>query len=752
MEILKVEHIDFELSVICNNFEKTFYKAKVKQSKITESTSYSVNDGNIYLVDLDTRELNKLTNDKTFPVFFENKDYFISFTFKEIIKINNPFIYSKLKGIGEKFFYPKNSNNLSGTVNFGNDLGKSDLILRYSTGNKSKEFVFNFEVFPTKLDFRSDHDKIIADIQKEYPHLVLDFLKKTYSSFRSGSSQNSDLIWWQVFGQLYSDFISASHFILSRPHSRIVKQSRYSKADRIVSWNKRLEEEVTQFRNFPDKKYKNEYRTLSVDTPENRFFKHSVFQTFRRYKKIKEFIFSCYEKEISNEFKDELNSIEREMEIISHNPFFKTIDIYSGLRQESLVLQKATGYSTIYKCWVMLNSGIKFLEGIQKLELKNIADLYQIWCFLEMKKVLQKLLNKEKPDDVDIAVIQIDDFVFKIERGVNSQVTFKQNNGDQIELYHDFSYSKTNDKNVRSFTVNQRPDIVLKITKNDILENYDLTYLYDAKYRLASDEDENAPDIPPEDAINQMHRYRDALYYVNKEKERNRKNEFGHSIKGALEKEIIGAYVLFPGAGQIDYIRNADYYKSISEVNIGAFPLRPNDTINRNLLEEHIKKILQLDTESILKDVAPQKFMSYEDPDAIVFAGFTSGLKQRKYFKTDYASTYHMPMFRKSGLVNVIRNISKLKYFAPIVEDGIEVFFEIDRVLIMPRNEIYPKGHDLYKGIKDSYYVFMLRNKKKLTNKVKSEVGGNRMFRYAKISELKSCESINEFNKIKQDQ
>ena len=64
---------------------------------------------------------------------------------------------------------------------------------------------------------------------------------------------------------------------------------------------------------------------------------------------------------------------------------------------------------------------------------------------------------------------------------------------------------------------NQRPDIVLKITKNDLKDNYVLTYLFDAKYRLQSDDKDSAPDLPPEDAINQMHRYRDAIYYINQE-------------------------------------------------------------------------------------------------------------------------------------------------------------------------------------------------------------------------------------------
>lgn len=308
----------------------------------------------------------------------------------------------------------------------------------------------------------------------------------------------------------------------------------------------------------------------------------------------------------------------------------------------------------------MLNSGLKFLEGIQKIELKNIADLYQIWCFLEIKNVLQNLLGKDNPDDVDLAEIQIDDFVFKIERGVKSKVSFNKTNGEIIDLFHDFSYDTSESQNVKSFTVNQRPDIVLRITKNDLKEKYVLTYLYDAKYRLASDEKEGSPDLPTEDSINQMHRYRDAIYYVNKDK-----------VKP--EKEVIGAYILFPGSGEIETIKNLDYYKSIESVNIGAFPLRPNDYTNRSLLEDHLKTIIGLDTESVLNDISPQKESSYESPNPYVLIGFVPSENHMLCFENSESPFYFSGTKKptKFGFKN-------LKYFAPYIkEKGVKDYYEI---------------------------------------------------------------------------
>lgn len=691
MQIIKVEHIDFDLVIECNNVESTFNKAKKKQPEIYTATSYSVNEGEISIFDFETKKLEKLEISKTHPLIFENKDYFFDFTFHNKDEIDKPYIFTKSKDVVEKFLYRQGIGLLSGTINFGNDLGKTNLILRYTKSNSIREINFEFEVFPTKLNYKNDYNRIIQDIQEEYPYLVLDFLKKTYTSFKSGNAPNTDLIWWQVFGGLYADFLHASKFILNKPNSRIIRQTKYVRADRIQKWTSALEEEYSQFNSFPNKNYRSEYKTLSTNTSENRFFKHALLQSKKRYQKVKKYILNKFEDKLTDEFKNELSEIEKELNVISINPFFRAIEEFKGVKQESLVLQKATGYSTIYKTWIMLNSGLRFLDGIQKIELKNIADLYQIWCFLEIKGILQKLLNKAKPDKFNFIDIQFEDFVLKIERGVKSQVSFFNKNGEIIDLFHDFSFDTSESQNIKSFTVDQRPDIVLRITKNDLKENYVLTYLYDAKYRLASDEKEGSADLPTEDSINQMHRYRDAIYYVNKGK-----------IKP--EKEVIGAYILFPGSGEIEAIKDLDYYKSIETVNIGAFPLRPNDYSTRTLLESHLKTIIGLDTETILNDISPQKESTYESPNPFVLISFIPTEEHMLCFTNKDKPFYFSGEKKPSRF-----GFKNLKYFAPYIkEKGVREYYEIVDYQIIPRKQIFKKNHPLFKDQDDERLLIRL--------------------------------------------
>lgn len=727
MQILKIENIDFELIVECNNFQDSFDKASRKQPNLLTSTKYQFTSGILKLLPFDSNGLELIANQESYPVFFENKDYFIGITFKNNLNIVNPSIYSKTKEIEGKFFYRNGINFLSGTINFGNDIGKCDLIIRYFKNDQCKEFIFTFEVFPTKLDYRSDYNCMIADIERVYPYLVLDFLRKTYLSFKTGNSPNTDLIWWQIFGGLFAEFVKASKYILDKPHNRIIRQIRYVKADKIIRMTNRLEEEFCQFKHEPNKIYRSEYRTLSTNTLENRFFKYAIIQTLRKYKKIQDYIISKYSNSITNAFKSELNTIEKRIEVLANNPLFKSIDEFQGLKQESLVLQKATGYSTIYKTWVMLNRGLKFLEGVQKIELKNIADLYQIWCFLEIKEIIQELLGKYGPDDVELAEI-VDDFVFKVERGGKSKVSFKQRN-ELIELFHDFSFEKDGNLNVKSYTVSQRPDIVLKITKNDLRENYDLTYLFDAKYRLASDEDMNNPDVPTEDSINQMHRYRDAIYYVNKELNK-------------PEKEVIGAYVLFPGTGSLSSIENSNYFKSIETVNIGAFPLKPNDNVNRILLLNQLKKCLNLDTESTLNSISPQKLSIYEASNPEILVGIVPSDDHAKCFTKNKTPFYFTGKEKPKFF-----GYKNLRYFAPYIQTkGITEMYEILKYEIIPRNKIFKPGDFLYDTLhepNDSTERLVLwlgkkYNISKDNSSYKVSDGIIRHFRYTKLNMVRN--------------
>jgi len=750
MEILRITTDDYDLTVRADGVDISFARSSIRNTLIESCTEYSFSGGKTNSFELVANVQNKLSNYlntsafniPVHPVFFENKDYYFDVVFREPTD-SEPIIYTQLQEIKKSFISRKIKDNyfLTGVINFRNDIGKADFTLRYKKNGNTLSHKLSFEVFPIKLDYKSDYKSIIADINKEFSSLVFDVLKKTYTGFKEGSEINNDIIWWGVFGQLYIEIIRSAKLILNKPHNRLIGEIYFSKADRIRGLNFELEEQIAENRENQQKYYSVERKTLTIDTLENKFFKYAIFYVFHKFISIKNKLLSISGVRITTEFKFELNQIDKEFSVITSHPFFKQIGEFRGFKQESLVMQKASGYAPLFRSWNILKRGIDFLDGVNKIELKNIADLYEIWCFLEMKNIIQKILNK-KPEEINLAKILVDGFTIQLRSGTKSKVSFRKDNGDLVELYHELKYTNKIYKNTLSHTINQEPDIVLQITKNELTDNCQFTYLFDAKYRLISDDNENSKDYPPDDAINQMHRYRDAIFY-----QENQKSE-------KPKKEVIGAYVLFPGADNANEMEDLYFQKSINKVNIGAFPLIPGykKSFNSSLLTEFLKTILkEKDSLTILaEDIIPYKGMKYEDPDALVLAGFVRNDDQKKYFTVGEAKLYHMPVYHKGGTLNTIRHLDKLKYFCPII-NGIKEYFEITDIKVVPRRDIFDNKHILYKNSDDSYFVFSLNNKKHLNNIIEAVAGGNRVFRYAKLSELRSSKTIKDFNKTIQE-
>lgn len=103
-----------------------------------------------------------------------------------------------------------------------------------------------------------------------------------------------------------------------------------------------------------------------------------------------------------------------------------------------------------------------------------------------------------------------------------------------------------------------------KLTKQQ--RDIQYTFLFDAKYRIA-DSPKGGHDVPPVDAIDQMHRYRDAIYYVDQ-------------ANGKPKREVIGGYVLFPGNYTKEEYAQSYYHQSAEKVGIGAFPLQPTNELS----------------------------------------------------------------------------------------------------------------------------------------------------------------------------
>ena len=373
--------------------------------------------------------------------------------------------------------------------------------------------------------------------------------------------------------------------------------------------------------------------------------------------------------------KSEMQAVSTTLKRLQSNPFFRTIGRFKGLNQESLVLQKASGYSQVYRTWNMLRRAYSLNDGIYKLQTKDIATLYEIWCFIEVSHIVKEQLHLNDEDIDHRNRMEMNGlFTWELGKGEHSRILFKKDNVELAELvYNPKSTENDNDstgiKELVTKTVPQKPDIVLRLTKNDLQEGMKLTYLFDAKYRIGGKV--KGVDVPPDDAINQMHRYRDAIYYKDYSSD-------------ALKKEVIGGYILFPGDGEPTEVEVSNFYKSIAEVNIGAFPLRPKDERNRKLLEHFIEGLINTKSQETISRVIPQKG-TFVDVGNRVLIGYVRPGKSEYYqrFLDGTATLYYTGKQFPTTIA-----LQNLHFFMPYIkEQGIRDVYEIVRVRTITAKE-----------------------------------------------------------------
>lgn len=704
MELLTIRHRDFELSIECTKFDVTWEKAKNNVGEEALQSSYSWSDGVESVVFLKG-------SDKEMPIeqgvqakaaFFDNTDYPVWVDFKDYVK--DAQFGSILQSENERFTFHRHI--LAGYLNYGNEIGRSEIQLIYKVGNETRRFNFSFEVLSSKLDYHKHWKAIIEDIEREYRMLSLDYMRRTFHGFTPDKNgETPEIIWWSIFAGEQQKFIKACKNIIERPRRRLHGHQTYLKADKLRHIPVSIENELAKHRLEPAHLYRVEEQVQTNDTPENRFLKFAIAQITGKYEALRKQIESV--KGVSEAMKSEMQAVSITLKRLQSNPFFRTIGRFKGLNQESLILQKASGYSQVYRTWNMLRRAYSLNDGIYRLQTKDIATLYEIWCFIEVSHIVKEQLHLNDEDIDHQNRMEMNGlFTWELGKGEHSRILFKKDNMELAELvYNPKSTENDNDstgiKELVTKTVPQKPDIVLRLTKNDLQEGMKLTYLFDAKYRIGGKV--RSVDVPPDDAINQMHRYRDAIYYKDYSSD-------------ALKKEVIGGYILFPGDGEPTEVEVSNFYKSIAEVNIGAFPLRPKDECNRKLLEHFIEGLINTKSQETISRVIPQKG-TFVDVGNRVLIGLVGNSVRRGYTQSFLDGTATLYYTGKQFPTTIA--LQNLHFFIPYIKgQGIRDVYEIVRVRTITAKEAKQvEGEDAKDDLR---LAFELRFVRKQYNEIRS--------------------------------
>ena len=678
MELLTIEHKDFTMIVECTKFDGIWNKAKSNVGEDKLYSTYSWSEGVMSVkrtLDAD-HEIDIEQGVPAPATFFDNADYPIWIEFKDYVK--DAQFGSILQNDNDRFSFRRHI--LAGFINYKNEIGRSEILIIYKVDKETRAFRFGFEVLSTKLDYHEHWRTIVEDIEREYRMLSLDYMRRTFHGFSPDQNgEHPDIVWWSVFEGEQQKFIKACKSIIDRPRHRLHGEEVYLRADKLKQTPHNIENRLAEHRKEPAYLYRVEQHILSNDTQENRFLKFALHQISKRYEDLRQRIEAV--KTVSGTMKSAMLATSETLKRLQHHPFFRTIGRFKGISQESMVLQKATGYSQVYRTWNLLRRAYSLNDGLYRLQTKDIATLYEIWCFIEVSHIVKAQLHLDDEDVEHRNRMEMNGiFSWELGKGEHSRILFRKDGVELAELvYNPKNADKENDnvgmKDLVVPTVPQKPDIVLQLTKNDLQQGMKMTYLFDAKYRI--DGKDKGVDVPPEDAINQMHRYRDAIYYKDYD-------------ANALKKEVIGGYILFPGDGEPNDVAVSKFYKTIKEVNIGAFPLRPKDVENRKLLENFIDELIHTKSYETIAHVIPQKGAYVEVGNRVLIGLVKEDNRLFQAFMDGTATLYYSGKQFPTTIA-----LQDLHFFMPYIKGkGIRDVYEIVKVRTITGKEAKQTDED----------------------------------------------------------
>ena len=678
MELLTIEHKDFTMIVECTKFDGIWNKAKSNVGEDKLYSTYSWSDGVVSVkrtLDAD-HEIDIEQGVPAPATFFDNADYPIWIEFKDYVK--DAQFGSILQNDNDRFSFRRHI--LAGFINYKNEIGRSEIQIIYKVDKETRAFRFGFEVLSTKLDYHEHWRTIVEDIEREYRMLSLDYMRRTFHGFSPDQNgEHPDIVWWSVFEGEQQKFIKACKSIIDRPRHRLHGEEVYLRADKLKQTPHNIENRLAEHRKEPAYLYRVEQHILSNDTQENRFLKFALHQISKRYEDLRQRIEAV--KTASGTMKSAMLATSETLKRLQHHPFFRTIGRFKGISQESMVLQKATGYSQVYRTWNLLRRAYSLNDGLYRLQTKDIATLYEIWCFIEVSHIVKAQLHLDDEDVEHRKRMEMNGiFSWELGKGEHSRILFRKDGVELAELVYNPKNADTENDNVGMKdlvvpTVPQKPDIVLQLTKNDLQQGMKMTYLFDAKYRIEGKD--KGVDVPPDDAINQMHRYRDAIYYKDYD-------------ANALKKEVIGGYILFPGDGEPNDVAVSKFYKTIKEVNIGAFPLRPKDVENRKLLENFIDELIHTKSYETIAHVIPQKGAYVEVGNRVLIGLVKEDNRLFQAFMDGTATLYYSGKQFPTTIA-----LQDLHFFMPYIKGkGIRDVYEIVKVRTITGKEAKQTDED----------------------------------------------------------
>lgn len=621
------------------------------------------------------------------------------------LRINNRTInYSKERA---------NNHLLTGQFSFDDEVGETKIEIR----DHSNKMVFglNTEVFPQKMDYKSDYNAMMAEITEIIQNLAYDSLKDTFRKSKAKlKGQPTENEWWNILDALFEQLVSNLGVIKRLPKHEIRSSEKIQPIEKIKSASRKNIDwfrKNSQYSNHSNEGLRispNKYfshalsnnKHITYDTYENRFIAWAIRNIIEQLRQYKDQIENIPNSKDYSSLIKRMKMYQGLLQGVLHENPFNEVGDFEKRAHFSTSLTRGAGYRDFMHIYLLLSRGLEIADNdIFKIEQKNISTLYEYWCFLKLVRLLKDATSSDI-DYQDLIKIKAGKVKVELEKGQKSKVVFKKNlTQESTTIYFNREFKKDNKK---IFTYAQRPDYSIKFMKNGFDKPF--WYIFDAKYRFNEDKSKemNFYDVP-QDAIGQLHRYRDAILHT---------EPTDSTYRSAIKN--LGGIILYPyPLSEDDFFEN-NYYKSIEQVNIGALPFLPsksnlvtnllNELINKRLPEEHFEQFIEMDKTEYL-----DKRMKWNEWVAV---GLIQKENQEKRINFLYETNiFHFPFVKNTES----RLYLSKRLMVCISGTNDTILYDIEKWEIMTDKELGLLGTS-WTHRSDKYLSFRVTNKRLISS------------------------------------
>ena len=618
------------------------------------------------------------------PMFYEQQGYQIIIENKQGKDIL--FDHDQLSVRQQVTYLGRDKKLMSGVLNFKNEIGYTDLRIWV---DGTLYLTLTLEVFPSKMSYKTDYKALLQDINEEIYNLSFDFLKSTYALGNIDTKTQPSLTeFYSILKQKFEALMGALRIILERPHHELgintyigKPKGKYLNNNQSLNYLKNHPGHVQQKNGrFIPTKALHVVKEVTYNTRENQLIKYWLKKILGKIDKI-----AYYYNELDRK-KDPLvlktlGTYSRKIKGVLRAPLFINVAEVQVMPSFSLVLQMAPGYHEVYKLYMLFMRSLSLIEGQCRISTKNVAELYEYWCFIKIGALLR---DKYQLVSQDLIKVDSKGIFVVLKKGQASELRFKN------PITQEVFKLKYNAKGASLPTVNQKPDNILELKKEMAEVTY--KYIFDAKYKVDYGEKEGYKYTKPtEQDINTMHRYRDAIVYTTEQ--------------GQYERTVFGAFVLFPGSDESLY-KEDHFYESIQKVGIGGFPFLPS---THTLLGEFLEELVEASGHSHYKDAPIQQGMTKYLEDLHI--------EERNVLVAPIRNTQQLEGIKEHGfyhipLKNIRNRLMQIQYVAiyeskgPSHAGGIRYYGKVKQIEIKQRKQLtkyFPTHRD---NLEEDYVVY----------------------------------------------